>query len=166
MNLPKKIINTTLLLFILICAYGCLATAKLSDFPNSANSIDFEKYSNEYSNGQQPNWTFETSSEYYFERELKMSEAELFNRIQKAMRYDGYKLNEIDLKNNRIIGRRGLSANEWNAMTGVYWKEKESTKKIQLYIITKITQDITGGWTENRAQKIGKLIEIQIDQQI
>ena len=51
-------------------------------------------------------------------------------------------------------------------MTGVYWKEKESTKKIQLYIITKITQDITGGWTENRAQKIGKLIEIQIDQQI
>ncbi len=50
-----------------------------------------------------------------------------------------------------------MRANEWNSITGVYYHIENA--KIQVYLTTKITQDVTGGWRENRAKKIGVLIE-------
>ena len=47
--------------------------------------------------------------------------------------------------------------NEWSSITAVFYKIQKS--KIQVYLKTKISQDITGGWRENRAMKVGQLIE-------
>lgn len=56
-----------------------------------------------------------------------------------------------------------MHANEWNSITGVYYKVDLNKQKLQVYINTKITQDITGGWSENRAKKVGLIIETMID---
>lgn len=66
----------------------------------------------------------------------------------------------IDKEQNKIIGKRGLRANEWNSITAVYYKSDRN--RLQLYVNTKITQDITGGWHENRAKKVGELIHIKL----
>lgn len=39
---------------------------------------------------------------------------------------------------------------------------QNAQNKIQVYLKTKITQDITGGWRENRAMKVGQRIEQDI----
>lgn len=54
-----------------------------------------------------------------------------------------------------------MMTNEWSSITAVYYKIQAD--KIQVYLNTKITQDITGGWRENRASKIGRLIEYELD---
>ncbi len=139
---------------IIITSLGCVSTAKLTDFPAS---IDFDKYSKELKRSKTPFWTLKSSSEYYFERPAQISEDELVEIIVKSLLAKGYRIQAKDKINKRIIGKRGIRPNEWNSITGVYYKITNST--VHVYLSTKITQDVTGGWRENRAEKIGVLIE-------
>ncbi|MFN8255715.1 MAG: hypothetical protein U0W24_08510 [Bacteroidales bacterium] len=163
MKLKFNIIKTFITLNCLAILNGCLSIAKLSDFPKTSTAINFDKYSMEYQEESEPYWTAKTSNEYYFERRDTISEIILTDIIKKAMMYEGYAINEIDLVNDYVLGKRGMYANEWSSITGVYYKLDPERNRIQIYINTKITQDITGGWSENRSKKVGLQIEKRID---
>ncbi len=141
--------------------YSCMSVAKLSDFPAGSKEIDFDRYSAVYHEQKNPFWSAATSNEYYIERDIIIAEKDLADIIKQALFEHGYSINKVDLENNFISGRRGMQANEWNSITGVYY-QLDNNKKLQVYIITKITQDFTGGWRENRAKKIGEIIESKV----
>lgn len=142
---------------------SCLSIAKISDLPSGSKEIDFDRYSAEYKEQKDPFWTAATSNEYYFERDKVITEKDLKDIILGALSKKGYAINKVDLENNYIRGRRGMQANEWNSITGIYYQLDINNKKIRVYIITKITQDFTGGWKENRARKLGEIIESNLD---
>jgi hypothetical protein len=153
----KNIITT---LFITCILTGCVSMAKLSDFSQTSNSIDFDKLSKEFKLTKTPFWTLKTSNEYYFEKDTHIEEAKLIETIKNGLRSYNYSIPVSNLENKCIIGQRGMVANEWNSITAIYYRLQPN--KIQVYLNTKISQDITGGWRENRAMKVGKLIEQNI----
>ncbi|MBL7700745.1 MAG: hypothetical protein JNM14_00725 [Ferruginibacter sp.] len=141
---------------------GCLGTAKLSDFSQTAASVDFEKLSKEFKLAETPFWTASTSNEYYFEKETIPAEELLVDFIKASLAVYHYNITVINPAEKCIIGQRGMMANEWASITAVYYKTEGN--RLQVYIKTKITQDFTGGWKENRAMKVGKLIEQKLQQ--
>jgi hypothetical protein len=152
-------ILTTFVTIILLTS--CISTAKISDFSQTSSTIDFDKYSNEFKLTKTPFWTSKTSNEYYLESIFNIDETKLIEAIKKALKSYKYNIDISNVENNCIIGKRGMMANEWSSITAVYYKIQPS--KIQIYINTKISQDITGGWRENRAMKVGHLIEQNIN---
>jgi hypothetical protein len=158
----------TLKIFILLITlattlYSCLSVAKISNFPKTSTEISFDRYSTEFQEKKDPFWTSNTSNEYYFERNKIILEKDLTDIIQYALQEKGYSIYSINLDNDNVFGKRGMYANEWSSITGVYYKIDLNKQKLQIYINTKITQDITGGWSENRAKKVGLIIETMID---
>jgi len=154
-NMRQILIAFTLVIIL----QGCLSTARVSDFPTTSSNIDFDKYSKEQSEKKEPFWTLETSNEYYFEKQKLIQDDDLIKFISQALMNDGYKIFIADKSNNYVIGKRGLRANEWNTRTGVYYKIDTVKNKTQIYISSRITQDITGGWKSNRAKKVGLILE-------
>jgi hypothetical protein len=136
---------------------SCVGTAKISDFPKSASLINFERYSTEMNGQKQPFWTFETSNEYYLESTASIDAKELDRVIQDAVGRKGYQIVSHNIPDSCLIGKRGMTANDWGSVAGVYYRF--SPGKIQIYIRTKISQDATGGARNNLAKKIGVLIE-------
>jgi len=55
-----------------------------------------------------------------------------------------------------------MRANEWNSFAAIYYQADEQAGKTKIFILVKITQDATGGRRENRAQKIGAIIEKEL----
>lgn len=151
------------LLILLTSLNSCLSVAKMSDFSKTASTIDFDKYSTEYHEKKEPFWSGQTSNEYYFEKGQTITEKKLTDIIQYALKQKGYSIKGIDNENDYVIGKRGMYANEWSSITGVYYKLDNNQERLQIYINTKITQDFTGGWGENRAKKVGQIIEKLID---
>ena len=144
-------------IFLPILLYGCVGTARISDLPKSSSDIDFSKYSEEINRKKTPFWTEETSNEYYIEKEKAVSDTALVGTIEAAMRQNGYAIKSNNADSTCVIGQRGMRANEWGSVIGVYYKI--SPGKIQVYIHSKVTQDITGGARNNLAKKVGVLIE-------
>jgi hypothetical protein len=150
----KKTISTLIISIILA---GCLSTAKLSNFSQTSSTIDFDKLSKEFKLAKTPSWTSNTSNEYYFEKQIDIDEIKLIETIEYALRSYHYSIEVSNPENNCVIGKRGMMANEWNSITAVYYNIQPG--RVQVYLNTKITQDITGGWRENRAMKVGQIIE-------
>ena len=94
---------------------------------------------------------------YYIEQNKSVYEKLLITLIEKALTKTGYTIKTSSIENKCVIGKRGLEMNEWGSVTGVYYIA--TTDKVQIYIKTKITQDITGGFKNNIAKKVGILIE-------
>lgn len=154
--------NRVLLITILsIFFVSCISTARVSDFPQKANAIDFGKYSKEFTAGRTGLWTSNTSNEYYFEKEIDITEDLLLLNIEKALNANAYSVNYKSKDDKCLIAKRGMKANEWNSVTGVYYRLENSDKLVKIYIRTKITQDITGGWRENRAMKVASEIQLK-----
>lgn len=151
------------LIMLTTALYSCLSVAKISSFPKASAELNFDQYSAEYRDKKDPFWTSNTSNEYYFERNKIISEKDLTDLIQYALKEKGYSIYSISLDNDNVFGKRGMYANEWNSITGVYYKIDLDNQKLQIYINTKITQDFTGGWSENRAKKVGLIIETMLD---
>ena len=148
--------KTFSIIFLSILFINCISTARVSDFPLNSNSIDFDKYSKEFTVNKTPFWTLNTSNEYYIEREIHISEDLLVANIEKALKLNNYSITSKSKETRCFIGKRGMKANEWNSITGIYYKLENQNTLAKIYIRTKITQDITGGWRENRAMKVGK----------
>ena len=144
-------------LAFLILLSACAGTAKLSDFSQTASSVDFEKLSKEFKLAETPFWTTSASNEYYFEKDIVPDEETFIAIIKSSLEAHRYSISVSNPGEKCIIGKRGMQANEWSSITAVYYKTDK--KRLQVYIKTRITQDITGGWKENRAMKVGKLIE-------
>ena len=154
----KKIFTILLTSVILT---SCVGVAKLSNFSQTSETIDFDRLSKEFKLTDTPFWTMKTSNEYYFEKENNVEEATLIEIIKNGLRSYNYSIAVSNIEDKCVIGKRGMVANEWSSITGVYYRIQPN--KIQVYLNTKITQDITGGWRENRAMKVGQLIERRIN---
>jgi hypothetical protein len=138
---------------------GCLSIARISDFPTTSSYIDFDKYSREKSEKKEPFWTLKTSNEFYLESPKVIDEDDMINLISQALKNNGYRISIADKNNQYVIGKRGLRGNEWNTRTGVYYKIDTVKNKTQIYINSRITQDITGSLKDNRAKKVGLILE-------
>jgi len=157
--------NLELAIIFIFCItpfMGCIGTAKISSFPEHISEIDFENYSNRMANVNTEPWTFETSDEFYFEKAYSSSEYneyQVISSIETIFKQERYSIQLKDIKNKRIIGRRGLQADEWNSLVGIYYNFNESKNMLQVYIKTEITQDITGGPNKHRSIHMGGLLK-------
>ena len=158
-TMSKSIIN--ILFCVLLFVQGC-SVAKLSSLPKSSNEIDFNKYSFELVNAKEPFWISKTSNEYYFEKPKLYAEEDIFKAIDKAFTANNYVVVKFYKTEKTIFAERGMRANEWKSIAGVYYQIDEKAEKTKVYIQVKITQDISGGWKENRAKKVGVIIEKEL----
>jgi len=152
----KKILINIFLIAIL--TKSCISIAKIKDFPDSSKKIDFEKYSNENIENEGKGWTYKSKSEYFIDKDITISENDLIEKITTSLKKHNYLIYLNNKHENLIIGKRGLRANEWNSRVAVYYRINEKSRNIKILIKNKITQDIFGGWEENRAKIIGESI--------
>ena len=144
-------------LFIIISTVlvSCAGVARISDFPKSYQAIDFEDIAKQNYEYDGSTWNQKTEYEYYLEVQ-STDEGTLFSALSEALKRNGYKISSSDIKARTIIGERGLRMNEWNSITGIYYTINKDV--FQVFIKNAITQDITGGWRENRAKKIANVL--------
>ena len=147
------------LLFLMVtclCIFtGCAGVARISDFPRTSETLDFDKLAKANYESKDAIWNQQTEYEYFIEVE-KTEEDELYKAITDALVNSGYKVSYSNKQNRVVIGKRGLRLNEWKSIIGVYYRGREGF--FQIFIKNAITQDITGGWRENRAKKVAVLL--------
>jgi len=149
-----------LLLIICLCLLsGCAGVASMSGFSRTAETLDFDKLSQANYESKEGIWNIQTEYEYFVEVE-KMEEDALFKAMMEALIESGYELSYVNKPNRTIIGERGLRLNEWNSITGLYYRRLDDV--FQIFFKNAITQDITGGWRENRAKKVAKVLCISL----
>lgn len=150
----KHIIQLVIIAFV---TTSCLSTARLSDFPSSSEHIPFEKLKTKEYETRSLEWTFdfEDGKDYNVIVQGK-NELETIELITKALKSYGYKIIKSDNAEKRVIGKRGLRAHEWKSICVAYYHI--SGNETQVYIMNKVTQDITGGSQYNRAEEIGLAI--------
>jgi hypothetical protein len=136
------------------CLTGCAGVARMSDFPRTAETLDFDKLAQANYESRDAIWNEQTEYEYFVEVD-RTDEDELYKSITDALVGSGYAIVYSDRQRKTIIGERGLRLNEWKSITGAYYRGQEPT--FQVFFKNAITQDITGGWRENRARKVATL---------
>jgi len=145
-----------LLLFIsTILIQSCVSVAKLSDFPRTTDGLDFDKISTLKKLESDKSWNVKTGYEYYI-NSVVTNDSLIINAIRESLYESGYAIKNYNANFSVVIGERGLRANEWKSIAGIYYQINNEMS--QIYIKCKITQDFTGGWSENRAEKIGKIL--------
>jgi hypothetical protein len=142
-----------ILFFLVIVTFlqGCQSVARLSDFSPSAKIYDFDKIAASKLDGKRS----KTESEFYIKMNL-VTDSLISNSIIEALTSEGFDVKEIKLDNRAVLAERRMRANEWNSVAGIYYQKK--LDGFEIYIRCKVTQDITGGWPEDRAKKIGTRI--------
>ena len=136
---------------------SCLGTARISDLPKTADEINFDAYSKKPMKKSGGIWTFKTTTEYYLEIPAALSQDSLMDILIEALRTRKYaRIDPPAYEGSRITATHGATMNEWAYVTGIYYRL--SPGKVQLYIRTKITQDITGGAKNNLSEKLGEVI--------
>ena len=155
MNQQVKIIIFSLLAIFSLSFYSCLSVAKLSDLPQTAEVINFNKIADSEQADIEKFWTFNTVSEYYI-KSNSVNDSLIFNSLKTALINNGFSVKLMDRAKHTILAKSGLKGNEWNTIVGIYYNIGSSESEI--YIKCKITQDITGGLREDRAKKIGDVI--------
>jgi hypothetical protein len=143
---------TELIIFITLAVLqGCVSVARLSDFPKSAEEIDFNKIASSKIEGKGP----KNDSEYYI-KTSDCTDSLIMYAITKVLNDEKFTFKIIEKANRVVLSERGMRANEWYSVVGVYYN-KDSTG-FQIYVRYKITQDITGGWSNDRSKKIADKI--------
>jgi hypothetical protein len=158
MNFAKEYSRICFGLFSLLAlalVNGCVSQARLSDFKTTANGIDFDAVSQRDYDSKSAVWTEKSGYEYYIEVK-KINETDLINGITAAVKELHYTIKTSNPDSGALVARRGIHANEWASVVGIYFRLKGD--RYQIYIQNKITQDVTGGWRENRAEKIANAI--------
>jgi hypothetical protein len=151
----NKNIKATVIILTAILVQGCLSTARLSDFSQTAKGYDFNIIAAAKKTSTDKGWNSKTGFEYYIKANVT-EDSLIIKAITGAMMSEGFSIKLLDITNCAILGERGLKANEWNSVAGVYYQKNNDF--CEMYINCKITQDFTGGWREDRASKIGDII--------
>ena len=139
----------------LILLSGCVSQARLSDFQKTSQGIDFDAMSQRDYDGKSAVWTEKSGYEYYIEVQ-KINETDLLHGITAALNDLHFVIKSSNPDGSAIVARRGIHANEWASVVGIYYRLKGD--RYQIYIRNRITQDVTGGWRENRGKKIADAI--------
>jgi hypothetical protein len=129
---------------------GCVSMASVQDFPRSATEIRFDEIAKQGLR-QDGAWNLETQYEYYFEVDAALID-QLHGAIESAMTRLDYRVVRSDKAQRVVLGERSITMAEWNSVTGVYYSVKGDV--VQVYVKNAITQDITGGWRDNRAKAL------------
>ena len=139
---------------------GCAGVAKITDFPRSANAIDFAVVQAKDYSIPDAVWNLKTEFDHFVEVR-NSTEQRLFEAAAEALRKEGYTVSFSDLAARTVIAERGLGLAEWSSISAVYYKGADGMFKV--YVKNAITQDITGSWRVNRAQEVAvalcKLVE-------
>jgi hypothetical protein len=149
-------------LFLIVSLTQSCTVAKLNSLPKSASSIDFNKCPIEKETNKGKRRTSKTVNEYCILKTKACLEEDVLKAIEKALKLQGFSLVKLDKKEKIVFAQRDLRANEWQSYTGVYYKIDENLENTRIYIQVRITQDFTGGRDENRAEKIGLIIEKEL----
>jgi hypothetical protein len=151
-----------LFLFGFILITQSCSVAKFSSMPKTATDINFAKYESELRNTKEPFWTSKTSNEYFIEINKICKEQDILQSIGNAYSANNYGFSKFNKQDKAVFAERGMRMNEWKSIAGIYYQIDELAKKTRIYILVKITQDVTGGWKENRAKKLGLIIEKEL----
>jgi hypothetical protein len=138
---------------------SCVTVAKISDLPSNSESIDFSKIALMKKTKKDKAWNSKKEYEYYICTPVNSPE-KIMASILKGLQLEEYAVNRQSLLNGVVLAERGLRANEWNSVAGIYFIVTE--KEAHIYIRCRITQDITGGWRNDRAREIGDAICLQL----
>lgn len=147
--------NLILIILVSPLLISCAGVARMSEFPKSNEMLNFEEISMQNYDYDGKAWNQKTQYEYYIEVQ-STDENVLFEAISKALTLNGYIVKYSDKSKKTIIGKRGLRMNEWSSITGIYYKAEGD--KFQVFFKNAITQDITGGWKENRAKEVAETL--------
>ena len=145
-----KFVSLALLLAVLS---GCTSIAKVSNFETNASQINFTQLANLHNSTAKAGWTWQGKNEYFINVKA-IEKAELSEKLINALDEHGYSLVKKSEDGSAIIGDKGIRLNEWWSVIGVYFSATNDGH--QVYIKVELTQDITGGWTENRAKSFAK----------
>jgi len=132
---------------VLLSLAGCLSVARLSDLPADSQSADIDNTSEDTKYGRFEH-TFSIQG---------VSKQVVFDSTQVALKQEGFQIASADYDKGCVQGERGLRANEWGMVSGVYLHEADNQVKGKVICI--ITQDITGGWHQSYAENIANRIE-------
>ena len=148
LNMIRKIIT----ILMIIAVSGCTSIASVSNFETSASQIDFNKLEQSYDRSPDGAWSWEGKNEYIiFVKNTDSSE--LYSLLITFLKSSGYKIVNSSNDGTAIIGKKGIRFNDWGSVIGAYLSP--SNDEYQVYVKVEVTQDITGGWTENRAKHFG-----------
>ncbi len=150
-----KRITVLLIPLAIILIQSCLSVARLSDFPKTARGYDFNNIVAAKNVSTDKGWNKKTGLEYYIKTNVTVDSL-IIRAITGAIESGGFTIEFLDKNTYAIIGKRGLRANEWKSVIGVYYKINNDV--CEMYVKCKITQDFTGGWRTDRAKKVGEII--------
>jgi hypothetical protein len=138
---------------------GCVSVARVSDFKRTADGLDFDALARRDYDSKDAVWNQKTGYEYFIE-EAKIDDDDLVKGITTALESLNFKLQYSSKQDRTIIAERGLRANEWSSVVGVYYRPKDAI--VQIYVRNEITQDFTGGWRDNRAKDVAQAISTEL----
>ncbi|MES2765877.1 MAG: hypothetical protein V4642_08420 [Bacteroidota bacterium] len=151
----KKLITVSILFAATLLIQSCISTARLKDFPQSARTFDFNKIANSRTAEKDDIRDSKTGFEYYLKTNI-LDDSLILHSIIDGLNDEGFSIKFIDENNGAVLAKRGMRANEWNSVAGVYYQKINDG--FEIYVNCKITQDFTGGWREDRAREIGEKI--------
>ena len=140
---------------IVLCA-SCMHRVSKDLFPASSADIDFVSVKQQ-SKASDTNLKRSPQHEHYFELRLEISENEFVETVSHVLSNSRFKHIHVDPESNRVIGERGMTANEWNSICAVYYAQDEDMYNV--YTLFKMTQDVTGGFDVNKAAKVGSQLK-------
>src|SRR5690349_7028641 len=103
---------------------GCVSTARVSDFPKSADELKFDELAMRDYNRKDALWNEQTAFESFLQVE-KIREDDLVSGVNKAMWGLGFETKYSDQQKRALIFRRGLRAHEWSTVAGIYYHPVE-----------------------------------------
>ena len=141
------------------------SVAKFSSMPKGASEINFANFQSQVKNEKEPLLTGSTTNEYFIEINRVCNELELLDAIGQAYTANHYGFSKFNKADKAIFAERGARLNEWKSLAGIYYQINGQLNNTRFYILVNITQDITGGWKENRAKKLGLSLEKLLNKQ-
>jgi hypothetical protein len=120
---------------------GCVEMAYLDDLPDSNAAIHYGEIEKKH------------SRHYEHEFALKhVSEDQLVKATEQALSSNGYIVRKNDRQSGVITAERGMRANEWGSVAGVYYMRRNDGLSVK--VIVEISQDFTGTFPQKYAENI------------
>jgi hypothetical protein len=142
------------LFIVLSFALQSCLVAKFSSMPKTSADINFVRYEKESQNTKEPFWDSKTSNEYFIKINKVYAELDILQAIGVAYSNNNFGFSKFNKADKVVFAERGMRMNDWKSLAGVYYNIDEIEKETKIYVLVKITQDVIGGWKENRAKKL------------
>ena len=124
---------------------GCLSVARREDLPSPSESVHYGRPEKE------------KFGDYEYEFSLQnVTDEQFFEAVRQGLSTNGFHIRRDDPAARVITAERGLRANEWHSVVGVYSRRRN--ENLDVKILLKITQDSTGTLPQSYAENIADRI--------